>query len=111
MKDPATTPEEKKQIQASIKDKSASFKIEIDPAKMHQARVEVVGDEMLMSIDGKPVGYLKSEGINHPTKNMLGFEIGGKSIQLDNVKAWAATASPEWVGQRAAVLQAMQRAP
>jgi len=111
MKDPATTPEEKKQIQASIKDKFAAFKIEIDPTKMHQARVEVVGDEMLMSIDGKPVGYLKSEGLNHSTKNMLGFEIGGKSIQLDNVKAWEAAASPEWAGQRASVVGAMQKAP
>jgi hypothetical protein len=111
MKDPATTPEEKKQLQASIKDKSAAFKIELDPAKMHQARVEVVGDEMLMSIDGKPAGYLKSEGLNHPTKNMLGFEIGGKSIQLDNVKAWEATASPDWAGQRAAVVGALQKAP
>jgi hypothetical protein len=111
MKDPATTPEEKKQIQASIKDKTAAFKIEIDPAKMHRARVEVVGDEMLMRIDGKPAGYLKSEGINHPTKNMLGFEIGGKSIQLDNVKAWEATASPEWAGQRAAVIAGLQKGP
>ena len=66
-------------------------------ASMHQARVEVIGDEMLMSIDGKPAGYLKSEGLNHPTKNMLGFEISGKSIQLDNVKAWEATASPAWL--------------
>ena len=111
MKDPATTPEEKKQIQASIKDKSASFKIEIDPAKMHQARVEVVGDEMLMSIDGKPAGYLKSEGLNHPTKNMLGFEISGKSIQLDNVKAWEATAATGWAAQKAAVVGALQKNP
>jgi len=111
MKDPATTPEEKKQLQASIKDKSASFKIEIDPARMHQARVEVVGDEMLMSIDGQPAGYLKSEGFNHPTKNLLGFEISGKSIQLDNVKAWEATASPDWAGQRAAVVGALQKIP
>jgi hypothetical protein len=111
MKDPATTPEEKKQLQASIKDKSAYFKIEIDPAKMHQARVEVVGDEMLMSIDGKPAGYLKSEGLNHPTKNMLGFEISGKSIQLDNVKAWEATAAPDWAAARAAVIGALPKAP
>ena len=111
MKDPATTPEEKKQLQASIKDKTAAFKIAIDPAQMHQARVEVVGDEMLMSIDGKPAGYLKSEGLNHPTKNMLGFEIGGKSVQLDNVKAWEATASPEWAGGRAAVVGALPHTP
>jgi hypothetical protein len=109
MKDPATTLEEKKQLQASIKDKSAYFKIAIDPAKMHQARVEVVGDEMLMSIDGKTAGYLKSEGVDHPTKNMIGFEISGKSIQLDNVKVWEATVSPDWAGTRATVIAALQK--
>ena len=108
-KDPKTTPEEKKQIQASIKDKAASFKIVLDPAKWHQVRVEVVGDEMLISIDGKPAGYLKSEGVNHPTKNMVGFTISGKSTQLDNLKVWDATASPDWSGRRATVLAAIQK--
>jgi hypothetical protein len=108
-KDPKTTAEEKKQIQASIKDKSAAFKLVLDLAKWHQARVEVVGDEMLISIDGKPAGYLKSEGVNHPTKNMIGFTINGQSTQLDNVKVWEATAASDWSSRRAAVLAGMQK--
>ncbi len=108
-KDPKTTAEEKKQIQASIKDKSATFKLALDLAAWHQARVEVVGDEMLISIDGKPAGYLKSEGVNHPTKNMIGFTIAGQSAQLDNVKVWEATAAPDWSSRRAAILAAMPK--
>ncbi len=105
--DATTTPAEKQQILASIKDKYASFKIVLDLTKWHQARVGVVGDEMLVSIDGKPAGYLKSEGLNHPTKNMVGFTVRGKSIQLDNLRVWEATASPEWSSHRAEVLAAI----
>jgi hypothetical protein len=107
--DPNTTPAEKKEVQASIKDKSATFKMAIDPAAWHQARVEIVGDEMLVSIDGKTAGYLKSEGIGHPSKNLLGFTILGTSTLLDNVKVWEATASPEWATRRADVVAAIRR--
>lgn len=110
MKNPQTTDDEKKKIQASIKDKSASFKIALEPGKWHQARVEVVGDEMLLSIDCQPVGYFKSEGVDHPTKNMIGFTIGGKSTQLDNVKIWEATLRDDWGKNRSAV-QAVLRKP
>jgi hypothetical protein len=109
MKDPQTTPEQKKQIQASIKDKSASFKIALDLDKWHEARVEVVGDEMLLSIDNQPAAYLKSEGVDHPTKNMVGFTIGGKSTQLDNVKVWEATARADWSKNRSAIEAALRK--
>jgi hypothetical protein len=110
-RDPNTTPEEKKQVQAAMKAKAASFTVDFDLTKWHHARVEVVGDEMILTIDGKPVGYLKSEGVDHPTKNAVGFTIGGQSIQLDNVKLWEATASTNWAGQRAEVVGAIQKAP
>ncbi|MCX6898311.1 MAG: hypothetical protein NT105_06380 [Verrucomicrobia bacterium] len=108
-KDPNTSPEEKKQIQESIKDKAASFKIALDPGKWHQARVEVVGDEMLISIDNQPVGYLKSEGVTHPTKNMVGFTVAGKSTQLDNVKVWDATVRSDWSRNRSDVLAVLRK--
>jgi hypothetical protein len=104
MQDPKTTAEEKKAIQASIKDKTANFKTTIDPAKWHEARVEIVGDEMLVSVDGKPVGYHKSEGYDHPTKNLLGFTVSGKSTLIDNFKVWEATAAPDWAAHKAEVV-------
>jgi hypothetical protein len=64
---------------------------------------------MLVSIDGKPAAYIKSAGIDHPTKNAIGFEIAGKSTELKNVKVWEATASPEWSAHRDAVIGALQK--
>src|SRR5207302_420046 len=101
---PNTTAAEKKEVQSGIKDKSATFKTPIDPAAWHKARVEIVADEMLVSIDGKVVGYLKSEGIAHPTKNLLGFTILGKSALIDNIRVWDATVSADWPGRKAEVL-------
>ena len=109
--DPKATPEEKKQLQASIKDKSATFKITLDLTKWHQAHVEVVGDEMLISIDSKVVGYFKSAGVDHPTKNLIGFTIGGQSTELDNFKVWEATQAPGWSAQKDSVIGAIGKAP
>ena len=107
--DPKADPAVKKAIQEKIKDKTASFKVTFDIAEWHTARVEVVGDEMLLSIDGNPVGYLKSEGIDHATKNMLGITVGGKTGNIRNVKFWEASASADWASGRTAVLAALKK--
>jgi hypothetical protein len=107
--DPKADPAVKKEIQEKIKDKTASFKIAFDIAEWHVARVEVVGDEMLVSLDGKPVGYLKSEGIDHATKNMLGITVGGKTGNVKNVKFWEASASADWASGRTAVLESLKK--
>jgi hypothetical protein len=109
MKDPKTTDEEKKKLRESIRDKSAAFKVDADLAQWHKVRVEIVGEEMLLSIDGKPAGYLKSQGIDHPTKNSLGFEVGGKSSCLKAMKVWEASASPDWSARRDAFVAALKK--
>jgi hypothetical protein len=109
MKDPATPDDEKKKIRESIKDKGAVFKTEADLAQWHLVRVEIVGDEMLLAIDGKPAGYLKSQGLDHATKNSIGFEVGGKSSHLKAMKIWEATASPDWSARRDAFVAALRK--
>ncbi len=109
MKDPATTAEEKTKLRESIKDKSAAFKPDVDLTQWHLVRVEIVGDEMLVGIDGKPAAYLKSQGIDHPTKNAIGFEISGKSSCLKGMKVWEATAAPDWAAHREAVLAGLKK--
>ncbi len=104
IKDTATPADEKKKLRDSIKDKSADFKTDADLTQWHAVRVEIVGDEMLVSLDGKPAAYLKSEGIDHPTKNAIGFEVGGKSVQIKDMKVWEATASSDWSAHREAVI-------
>jgi hypothetical protein len=109
MADPNTTADEKKKLRDSIKDKSADFKVDADMSQWHAVRVEIVGDEMLVSIDGKPAAYLKSEGIDHPTKNALGFEVGGKSALIKDVKAFEATAASDWSSHREAVIASLTK--
>ena len=50
----------------------------------------MVGDEMRASIDGKPVAYLKSSGIAHPTKSKIEFGCQGKDGYFDDIKIWNA---------------------
>jgi hypothetical protein len=109
MKDTATSADEKKKLRESIKDKSADFKVDEDFAKWRTVRVEIVGDEMLVSIDGMPAAYLKSEGINHATKNAIGFEVGGKSVLIKDMKVWEATASNDWSARRGSVIASLNK--
>lgn len=53
----------------------------------HQIRVNVVGDTISCSIDGKNAGSLQSPGISHETKTWLRF-IVPRSVCLDDVKLW-----------------------
>jgi hypothetical protein len=109
MKDPATTDADKKKLRDSIKDKGAVFKTDLDLAQWHKVRVEIVGDEMLVSLDGTPAAYLKSAGLDHATKNAIGFEVGGKSSEIKAMKVWEATASPDWAAKREAVIAALKK--
>ena len=109
MKDPATTADEKKKLRDSIKDKSADFKVDADPTAWHVVRVEVVGDEMLVSLDDKPAAYLKSEGVNHATKNAIGFEVAGKSVLVKDVKFSEASPASDWAAHRDAVISSLTK--
>ena len=109
MKDEKTTAAEKKELQAGIKDKSAAFKTTIEPDAWHKAHIELVGDEMLACVDGKPVGYIKSAGIAHETKNLLGWTVLGKSALFDNFKVWEATPNPEWAAKRTEIIASLRK--
>ena len=52
--------------------------------------IEVVGDEMRVSLDGEAIGYLKSPGLAHPTKESIHFTVNGIGTQFDDVKIWQA---------------------
>ncbi|MDL5052002.1 hypothetical protein QQ056_00210 [Oscillatoria laete-virens NRMC-F 0139] len=63
-KDPANKAEVAKLLQG----RSATYPVKLEKGQWYTFTVETVGDEMRASIDGKPVGYLKSSGIAHATK-------------------------------------------
>src|SRR5579862_630231 len=109
MKDPGTPDEDKKRLRESIKDKGAVWKTEADLAQWHKIRVEILGDEMFVSIDDAPAGYLKSAGLDHATKNSIGFEVGGKSSLLKAMKIWEAMPAADAGARRDAFVAALRK--
>ena len=88
MKDPAKKAE-KAQL---LKGHSATFPVQMDADKWHTMVLETVGDTMRATLDNKPVAFLKSSGIAHPTKSKIEFGCAGKDGYFDDVKIWNAEA-------------------
>lgn len=70
--------------------KNVTFPLNLDPEAWHTFMLETVGDTMRATIDGKPVAFLKSPGIAHPTKSKVEFGCMGKDGFFDDVKVWNA---------------------
>jgi len=64
----------------------------LETDKWYTLVLETVGDQMRASIDGKPVAYLKSSGIAHPTKSKIELNCGGHYGFFDDIKIWNASA-------------------
>jgi len=85
-------PAKKAEVAERMKGKQATYPLEtkLEQDKWYTLVVETVGDEMRVSIDGKPVGYLKSAGIGHPTKSKIELGVIGKDGLFDDIKVWNA---------------------
>jgi hypothetical protein len=69
------------------------YSMAIEPHRWYCFVMEIVRDEMRVSLDGQPVGYLKSPGIAHATKSDFHFTVSGKDALFDDVRIWAAARS------------------
>lgn len=69
---------------------SATYPAKLEVGKWYTLVVETVGDEMRVTLDGKPAGYLKSPGIGHATKSKIELGVGGKDGFFDDIKVWNA---------------------
>ncbi len=85
-KDPARR-DEVKRLTAG---RTRSIPTTLDPARWYAYAVEIVGDEMRVSLDGQPIGFLKSSGLAHPDKREFYFAVGGSGAQFDEVRIWKA---------------------
>ena len=83
----------KDEINKLVATHSASFPAKLEAGKWYTLIVETVGDEMLVTIDGKPAGYLKSPGIGHATKSKIELGVAGKDGFFDDIKVWNAEAA------------------
>ena len=86
-----TDPSQKAEKARLQEGRSATFPNVLDkPNDWHTMVLETVGDSMRATLDGKPVAFLKSPGIAHPTKSKIEFGCGGKDGFFDDVKIWNA---------------------
>ena len=75
---------------ALLKGRQVTYPATVEPGKWHTLIVETVGEEMRVTLDGKPSAYLKSSGIGHATKSKIELGVGGKDGYFDDIKVWNA---------------------
>ena len=64
-----------------------TFPKQVSYGKWHDLLVNITGDTVTVSIDGKKTASLSSEGFAHPTKKMLRLSVP-KNAVVDDVKIW-----------------------
>ena len=72
---------------------SFPLKTKLEAGKTYDLVVETVGEEMRVTLDGKPVAFLKSPGIGHVTKSKIELGVAGKSGWFEDIKVWNAAAA------------------
>ena len=86
-KDPA----KKAERAALLKGRQVTYPARLDTGKWYTLVVETAGDEMRVTLDGKPAAYLRSSGIAHATKSKIEFGVAGKHGSFDDLKVWNAS--------------------
>lgn len=83
-------PESKQAADKLLAGRGANVKAALEQDRWYAAVIEIVGDEMRVSLDGKAVGHLQSPGLAHPTKESVHFTVSDKAVHFDDVEIWAA---------------------
>lgn len=75
--------------EAEIKRHTQMVPMKLETQRWYALGVEIVGDEMRVTLDGKPVGFLKSAGLAHAQKPDLKISVSGKQALVDDLRVWA----------------------
>jgi len=67
----------------------------LQAGEWHTLVVEILGKEMLATVDGQKSGYGENERVADPKAN-LGFTVAGEAISIRNLRIWEAQPNPEW---------------
>jgi hypothetical protein len=89
----ANDPTKKAERAKRLQGRSATFPVQLAVDAWHDLVLETVGDAMRATIDGKPVAFLKSSGIAHPTKSKVEFGCMGATGYFDDIRIWNAEAA------------------
>jgi hypothetical protein len=66
--------------------------MKLEKSHWYLVGIEVVGDRMRVTIDGKPIGFLQSAGLTHATKSDFKISVSGKQALIDDLKIWSVAA-------------------
>lgn len=80
-KDPAR----KAEVAKLVAGRSKSIPMKLDPERWYQLAIEIVGDALCVSLDGKAIGCLRSSGIAHPMKSDFYLAVSGQNAWFDDV--------------------------
>ena len=83
-------PNRKAEADKLVAGRTIGFPIKIDATKWYHVRIELIGEELRVSLDDQPVAYLKSSGIAHAIKREFYFAVAGPSAQFDDLQISAA---------------------
>jgi hypothetical protein len=83
-------PEKKAEVAKLIAGRSVTYPIQLESNTWYTLVVETADDQMRVTIDGKPVAYLRSSGIGHATKSKIELGVAGKDGLFDDIKVWNA---------------------
>ncbi len=78
---------------AMLATKAKSFPVSVSLNDWHTLVARTKGDELSVSIDGKPVGSFKSPGITHETKSLVSLTTNQVDVNYDDFSI-KATAKP-----------------
>jgi hypothetical protein len=85
-------PKRKAEGDKLVDGRTVGFPHQLDPAKWYRVRIELIGEELRVCLDGRPVAYLKSSGIAHDLKREFYFAVSGPSAHFDDLSITEAVA-------------------
>ena len=83
-------PSKKAEVAKMVAGRSVTYPAKLEAGKWYTLVLETVGDEMRVTLDGQPAGYLKSSGLAHASKSKIEIGVAGKDGLFDDIKVWNA---------------------
>ncbi len=72
-----------------IKQHTLQLPTKLATSHWYSIGIEIVGDQMRVTLDGKSIGLLKASGLAHATKPDLKISVSGKQALFDDLRVWA----------------------
>ena len=83
-------PSKKAEVAKLVAGRSVTYPAKLETGRWYTLAVETIGDQMRVTLDGEPAGYLKSSGIAHATKSKIELGVAGKDGWFDDIHVWNA---------------------